>query len=177
MELSESFVLQLLARQARAFLESEISLVPTNALSPPQLIPHLQLNYITVLISLEWSPPIMFAVSLDRSLITQICRVYTADLGIAEDDLEQYLEETAADIVNIFVGNATAGLSELGRPVYLSIPVVITEGKKIGKPKEGGFLSASIDTACGKLALYCIGAKSMLDNEQKQGEQQLGVSL
>ncbi len=157
------FILQVLTECAQRILREEFSLVGAPLLLSPALIAQQQSGYVTVFIELESAQPLTFALSMERPLIERISHTYTRELGLAESELGGYLENSAADIANIIVGNATADLGITGRAVPISSPIVVTGATKISLPKKGVLLASSIETECGKLVIYCIGLHSCIE--------------
>ncbi|MCP4452980.1 MAG: chemotaxis protein CheX, partial [Planctomycetes bacterium] len=84
---------------------------------------------------------------------------------IEEDEREEYVEETAGDVINIIVGNATAALQSDGVVIQLSPPVILTEAKKIGRQKDACFYMADMKTPYGEMTVFCAGPKKLLDEQ------------
>lgn len=119
----------------------------------------IELRFLTSLLVLEGRSKLYVAFSFQRPLIEQAFRVYSEDIEVAEGEREGYMEETAGDMINIIVGNATARLPSDDTTITISPPIVITEAKSIFRHKDARFHAASLDTDYGKMDVYCISPK------------------
>ncbi len=124
----------------------------------------LELRYLTSLLVLEGSFRLYLAFSFEKPLIEHAFKVYAEDIEVSEDEWNAYMEETAGDIINIVVGNATATLR--GGPVAtLSPPVVISEARSIFRHKETQLCTVCLDTDFGKMDICCIASKEFFNEE------------
>ncbi|AGW12482.1 chemotaxis protein CheX [Megalodesulfovibrio gigas] len=154
------------AARATSFLQEEVDIDVQGCEFHLEDVLQLQLGYLTSLMSVECAQKLYLALSFDEPLILRAFERYTEDLEIDDAERSQYLEETAADLVNIIVGNATAAFSDSGAPaIQLSPPVLITQGKNIFRHKEAQFFRAMLHTEYGVLDVFCIGPKRLFDEK------------
>lgn len=108
--------------------------------------------------------PISIAViaSFDASLVRHILERDLGPGAIAEDELETYLGEAAAETTNVVLGHCTADLAEPGAPVTLSPPLVILDARSFRRPRDAVFLGLSMQTPGGRLALHFVGPAESL---------------
>ena len=157
-------LVKVVAERASSFLAEEVGIEVSGVEYHLKDVQKLDLGYLTSLMSVEGKMKLYLALSFDQPLIEQAFAAYTADLDIAADERDRYIEETAADMVNIIVGNATTFFSAPDRTaVSLSPPIIITEGKSIFRYKDARFFSATLHTTYGCLYVLCIGPKDLFD--------------
>jgi len=125
----------------------------------------LKLKYLTSIMAVEGQLHVLFAFSFDKQLINKIMQIYTAEIDTSDIAEEAYIEETAADMINLVLGNSLKCFSISGKTIQLTPPVVITEAKTIYRNKQAKFLTADIVTHKGSLQIYCIGPKVLFDSE------------
>jgi len=128
-------------------------------------IPRLKLNYLTSIMAVEGQFQVMFAFSFERELASKVTEEYVSDLGIGKEELGEYIDETAADIINIILGNTLVYFQISGKAIELTPPIVITEAKTIYRTKPAQFLTAKLCTKFGDLDICCIGPKDLFDLE------------
>lgn len=125
----------------------------------------LHLKHITSMMAVEGPFQVIFAFSFDGQLSVATTKAYTIELEPDEDVIENYLEETAADIINIVLGNVLVHFQIAGRAIELTPPIVLTEAKTIYRKKPAQFLTAELSTILGKMQVFCIGPKELFDEK------------
>jgi CheY-specific phosphatase CheX len=146
-----------------AYLADEISLpVTTNKMVIGNL-DVLELRDITTIVGTGGPVSLLIAYCFDRGLLEHLCRTLTLHLNIAPHEYELFLRETAAEMVNIVLGHATADLAEEGNDVTLSPPVVLEGGRRIHRPKKAMFATLELSTIYGILDIYFIGPPELFD--------------
>ena len=83
-------------------------------------IHRLKLKHVTALLNVGGNINMYVGVSFDEPLIEKVFDAYCEDLEIEEDERDEYIEETAGDVINIVVGNSTADLADSGMVINLS---------------------------------------------------------
>ncbi len=157
-------LIEAVANRAASFLQDEIGIVPSAIRYHLENVQKLELRHLTSLMSVEGYSPLYLAMSFDESLIEHAFAVYAKDIEYDASERDMYLEETAGDIVNIIVGNATSSIgAPPGKPVRLSPPVIITEARSIFRLKAAQFFTAGLETDHGTLEILCIGPKDLFD--------------
>ncbi len=147
------------------FLTTETDIVPQSIEHQFHDVQRLELNYLTSIMAVEGQFQVMFAFSFDRNLAVKITEAYTSELDINMDEFGEYIDETAADIINIILGNTLVHFQISGKAIELTPPIVITEAKTIYRTKPAKFLTAEISTEYGDLQICCIGPKKLFDRE------------
>ena len=123
----------------------------------------LRLRDITAVVGVGSKAGLYVVFSYDDQLIRAMMKRYTADLEISPDEEVLYVQETAADIVNIIVGNCTADLSRRPEPVSLSPPVVMVGARTISGSPGATAAALTLRLAEGRLDLAFVGPKVMFD--------------
>jgi CheY-specific phosphatase CheX len=116
----------------------------------------IHLDYLSSIITLEGHINSLFAFSYEKQLIDKLCLVFTEGLDIDEEEEDIYLEETACEIINIIIGNATAKLEKPDSILRITPPFVIKEAKNLINKKDSRFYHSIIATEHGNLNLYLI---------------------
>lgn len=93
-----------------SYLADEIGIAPKDVCHYSKEIEKLRLRDITALIALSGGIEIYLVFSFDTPVIEKICKLYTQDLGLEDDEIEEYIEETAGDMTNLIAGNILAEL-------------------------------------------------------------------
>ncbi len=128
-------------------------------------VQRLKLKYLTSIMAVEGQLHVLFAFSFDQPLINKIMQIYTADIDTSDIAQEEYIEETAADMINLVLGNSLERFSISGKTIQLTPPVVIIEAKTIYRNKQAKFLTADVITHQGSMQIYCIGPEKLFDSE------------
>lgn len=116
----------------------------------------IRLDYLSSIITLEGHINSLFAFSYEKQLIDTLCSVFTEGLEIDEEEEDVYLEETACEIINTIIGNATAKLEKPDSLLRITPPFVIKEAKNLINKKDSRFYNSIIATEQGNLNLYLI---------------------
>ena len=156
-------VMNAVTDRAKSYLLDEVEIQVSDISYLLHDVHTLELKYLTSLMSIGGNYNIYMAFSFDESLIRHITEVYTSDIEVEEDEAEIYLEETAGDVINIILGNATADLASGGTIIQLSPPVVITEAKSIARSRGAKFYTANMDSSYGRLSVFIIGPTELFD--------------
>lgn len=124
----------------------------------------LELSHLTSIMSVEGHLKFLFAFSFDKSLVCESAKVYTAELNLGDETHLDYIQEMAADIINIVLGNVLVNFEIAGKAIELTPPVVITDEKTIYRKKSAKFLTAQITTLFGCMQICCVGPKDLFDD-------------
>lgn len=158
-------IMDIITGQTATFLAEEVDITVENTSFHLEDVNRLQLKHLTSLLSVGGNINMYLVFSFDEKLMNRIFEVYTDDLEIEEDELEEYIEETAGDVINIIVGNATSALQSDGVVIQLSPPVILTEAKKIARQKDACFYMADMTTPYGEMTVFCAGPRKLLDEQ------------
>ena len=158
-----SFLMKAVTDRAVAFFLDELGIAMHYTSYNQENVQELELRYLTSLLVIEGCVKLYLAFSFDEPLIERAFDVYADGIDVAEGERDGYVRETAGDIINIVVGNATAQFAATGPAITLSPPIVISEAKSIGCHKDGQFYTASLETELGKMDIYCIAPKEFFD--------------
>lgn len=155
-------LVQAVSQQMAAFLTQEIGLEVQPAEARQGDGQRLTLGYLTSIVSVEDDISTLIACSFARDLIEQVFSVYAEGVEVAEDEREAMIEETAAEVVNVVVGNAMAKIQTPGKAMGLSPPVVLTEAKSLTRHRDTQFSSLQLQTSSGPLAMHFLCPKDAL---------------
>lgn len=125
-----------------------------------QDVSKINLDYLSSIITMGGHISSLFAFSFEKQLIDKLYHLFTAELEIAPEEEDIYLEETACEIINIVIGNSTAQLEQPGSLLNMTAPFVIKEAKNLINKKDSKFYHSVIATEVGNLNLYLILQKS-----------------
>ncbi len=128
-------------------------------------VQRLDLRHLTALMVVEGGYNTYLAFSFDEPLILTLFERYTADIEVKEEEVEEFVEETAADIINIITGNITEHLAEGDRVVRLSPPVVFTRAKRVARYKDAQFFTVDLCSEYGVMSVFCIGPHELFDSQ------------
>lgn len=158
-------LVEAVSARAASFLASEADISVTDTEFYFHDVKRLNLDALTSIISVEGHLSVLFAFSLSQALAEQINLGYTKELQPTEQELEEYLEETLADMINVILGNVLTQFQLAGEAIHLSPPVVISEAKNICRNKQAKFMTSRLNTSYGVLDVYCIGPKELFDQK------------
>ncbi|QEP42186.1 hypothetical protein D5085_02950 [Ectothiorhodospiraceae bacterium BW-2] len=68
--------------------------------------------------------------SFDTPLLQEIMQRYLAGLSYDSHEVALYLKETAKDMINELVGNATADVAQQGEALQLSLPTLLSGAER-----------------------------------------------
>ncbi|WP_085375270.1 response regulator [Magnetospirillum sp. ME-1] len=151
--------------RSRDYLQDEIGLKVSRAKPRIGNIDALQLRDMTAVVCTGGPVKLIIAFSFQRPLLEHIREILTASMDVAEEELELYLRETAAEIVNVILGHATADLAEEGNDMELSPPRVLDQEKNILRPKKATFTSIEMATNYGILDINFVGPSELFDHD------------
>jgi len=157
--------IEIVAKQTSEFLENETAINTLEIDFQFCDVQRLKLHYLTSIMAVEGPFQVIFAFSFDKELAIEITKRYTADLSITEQDFEEYMDETSADIINIILGNTLVNFQISGKSIDLTPPIAITEARTIYRTKLAKFITAKISTKYGNLQIFCVGPKELFDKK------------
>ena len=157
--------IELVGSQMLQYLETEVGINTSTISYHLYDIQRLNLNYLTSIMAVEGHLQVMFAFSFEQKLANKIMKAYTSELDICDQVTSEYIEETAADVINIVLGNTLSYFKIASNAIELTPPIVITEAKTIYRNKPAQFLTANISTISGDMQICCIGPKELFDSE------------
>jgi CheY-specific phosphatase CheX len=156
-------IMDVISNRTKLFLQNQIHLDVDHTQFYQSHVTALKLRHLTSLMSLGGNVGIYLAYSFEKELIHCIFEIYTQGIGISADEQDQYEAETAGDIINIIVGNATQNLSLVGPLITLSPPITITEAKQIIQAKNAQFFTVAMITSEGVFNIFFIAPKELFD--------------
>lgn len=160
---TKRFIEAVVARTAQ-FLQEETGISVDSTAYHFGDVKKLQLKHITSMMAVEGQFHVIFAFSFDEQLSLATTKAYTAELDLAAEEFEHYIEDTAADVINIVLGNVLVHFQISGKSIELTPPIVLSEAKTIYRKKPAEFLTAEMSTSQGHLQICCIGPKELFDN-------------
>jgi CheY-specific phosphatase CheX len=129
------------------------------------------LRSMTAIVGVGSRAGLYIAYSYDNSLIRAMTKRYTAELSIAPEEEELYVQDTASEIVNIIVGNSTADLARRGELITLSPPVLVVGACTIQGPRQTTIAALTLRYPEGALDVAFVGPQLLFDNHLKfQGD-------
>jgi CheY-specific phosphatase CheX len=162
-QITVRFIESVVERTAR-FLQEETGISVDSTAYNFDDVKKLQLKHLTSMMAVEGQIQVMFAFSFDAQLSLSTTKAYTAELGLTADELEHYIEDTAADIINIVLGNVLVHFQIAGKSIELTPPIVLSEAKTVYRKKPAQFLTAEMSTSQGELLICCIAPKELFDH-------------
>jgi len=156
-------IVDVISNCTKLFLQTEIHLTVDQTQFYQSHVTALKLRHLTSLMSLGGNIGIYLAYSFEKRLIHYIFKLYTQGIDIEPEEQDQYIAETAGDIINIIVGNATQDLSPAGPIITLSPPIIITEAKQIIRAKKAQFFTVEMITGEGVFNIFFIAPKELFD--------------
>jgi len=158
-------LMDILSARTSRFFDEELGIEAQEAEREIEDAQKLDLRSLTSIMGASGDLRLYLAYSFDEPLINRAFEVYASDIEVAEDEREAYVEETAADIINIIVGNALADYNKTGPVISLSPPIIISEAKHVMRHKSAKFSSARLATRHGDLNIHLIGPKHLFDDK------------
>ncbi|QFY88252.1 chemotaxis protein CheX [Magnetovirga frankeli] len=140
----------------QGFLSGEIGLEVRPPEPQQEDMQRLRLGYLTSIVSVEEDVSTLIACSFERGLIEQIFRIYAEGVEVADDEQEAMIEETAAEVINVVVGNAMADIQTPGKAIGLSPPVVLSEAKSLTRHRDAQFSSFRLHTSAGLMSVHFL---------------------
>ncbi|MBF0474946.1 MAG: chemotaxis protein CheX [Deltaproteobacteria bacterium] len=160
--------MKVVAERAVNFLSDDLHIEVHGIHYDQEKMQRLKLRYLTSLLTVEGSLRLYLAFSFDKALIEYAFEVYAEDIEVAEEERGRYIEETAADMINIIVGNVTGSLPSQGSAVSLSTPIVISEAKTIFRNRGELFYTARLETAHGQMDIHIVGPKDLFEDQARR---------
>lgn len=117
------------------------------------------LRDLTTLITVICKKNAYVAFSFDDSFIEAVFQEYCDELDITEEEKSEYIDETAADLINIVLGNATPYIENNGEVIHLTPPMMISEAKSFSGKKNLAFYVNTLKSAHGKMTILCATTK------------------
>ncbi len=143
-------------RRTSLFLADEANINVGNVKYDLTDVKKLQLKVLTSIITVEDDAKMTLAFTYDRELINEIFIKYSQGIEIDESEVDQFIEETAGDMINIILGNVLAEFQQTGRAFALSTPIIVNEAKSIARYKNTKFYTVELATGSGTMAIFCI---------------------
>jgi len=156
-------VVEVVVKRTVSFMREELGVAPTGVVRHGGRPESLRLRDVTAIVGVSACAGLYIAFSYDDSLIRAMMRRYTADLGVAPDEEELYVQETASDIVNVIVGNCTAELSKRSEPISLSPPMLVVGARTICGSPGTTVAALTLRFQEGLLDLAFVGPRIMFD--------------
>ena len=157
-------VVEVVVKRTVSFMGEELGVAPTGVKRHAGRPGSLELRDVTAIVGVGSRSGLYVAFSYDDGLIRAMMRRYTADLRVAPDEEELYVQETASDIVNVIVGNCTAELSKRREPISLSPPVLMVGARTISGRSGTTVATLTLEFQDGLLDLAFVGPKVMFDD-------------
>lgn len=163
-------VIELVEQHTIAFLNGELRLAPTGIDRHLHHAGHVVLRSMTAIVGVGSRSGLYIAFSYDDTLIRAMTRRYTEGLSIAPEEEELYVRESASDIVNVIIGNSTAGLARRGELVTLSPPVLMEGAKTIHGRPGTTIATLTLRFAEGALDVAFVGPRLLFDEHLNHRE-------
>lgn len=164
-------IVNFILKRAQNFLTEEVFLELVSTEITCDKTNMLNLKSITAIQGINSNIGLFIAMSFDEPIITKICDVMTEGLDIPEDERQLYVEETAGEILNIIVGNATSDFQIKGNAIKVSPPIIIKDAKNVIRHKDAYFYTANLQTDVGEISLYIVGPRDLFDQTLNNKEE------
>lgn len=96
-----------------------------------------------------------FVVSMDQQLVKAIVKNFVAG-GMAEEEVDEYIEDTLAECSNIILGNSIKLFPGIEDYVFIDSPQTMTCKYAAFRYSEMGIWTCCIDCGCGSLSVSII---------------------
>ena len=153
-----------IVKHASAYLSGEIGLTVKVGQPFSGEIKAMPIRDVMAIIGLGGPVSLMISFGFDRKLVEAMFDVSTEGLSIAEDERELYMQETAAETINVVLGQSTSDLATAGQNVTLSPPLVIENADRIHKPRGAHFTTVTISTDRGDLDVNFVAPRNLFDD-------------
>jgi CheY-specific phosphatase CheX len=142
-------------------IEAELGIAGIEAIE--RTTSKLDLHDITAIAGMGGSVGLLVAFSFQRGLLDVLYRSVTSTFTVPEDEVDLYVRETAAEIVNTILGLCTSDLQTPNQAITLSPPVIIDEARCIQRPNDAVFASMRIVTVHGAVDVGLVGPRELFD--------------
>lgn len=149
-------IIEIITDRCINYLEDEFDIKAISKKIYLYEITKIDLGYLSSIVSLEGHITSLCAFSYEKQLIDKLYTLFTDGIEIAPGEEDIYLEETACEIINTVIGNATAKLGKPDSLLKISPPFVLKEAKKLIIKKNSKFYNSIITTDQGKLNLFLV---------------------
>lgn len=149
-------IVEIIADQSIGYFEDEFKIDVISKKIFLKNISRINLDYLTSIISIKGHIDSLIAFSYEKKLIDKLFQLFTADIEVAEDEVDGYLEESACEIMNIIIGNSTKKMEISDSLLTLSPPIVLKEAKNLINKKNSEFYNSLISTEFGNMNLFLI---------------------
>jgi CheY-specific phosphatase CheX len=128
---------------------------------------------ITAIVGMGGAVSMLVAVSFEQTLLIRLFTRETEGLDIPEAERCVYVRETAAEIVNVILGNCIAALEETvngaarSARIAMSPPVVIADVDTIHRPQDAAYTNVTLKTDFGRCAISIVGPRELFDEQIK----------
>lgn len=143
-------------RLLSGYLQEEMGLEVQERLPREANVRRVRLRDVTSVISLKTEIEMFVAFSFDESLIQKVFAIYADGIEVSEEDLAEAVAETAGDICNLVVGNATAALTHRKLDIELSPPLLLREATWITRQRNGCLQPIEMEGPCGSLTVAIV---------------------
>ncbi|WP_164503676.1 chemotaxis protein CheX [Pleionea sediminis] len=145
-------------------LENEFKIAATNIRYDFNDVKQLKLNYLTSMIVIEEPMSVIFAFSFDEPLAYAVMKSYTIELDVDPSSESQYVQDSAADVINIVLGNSLTSFQIYDKAIELTPPIVLVGAKTIYRKQTATFYSSEIETEQGNMKIFCLGPQVLFDH-------------
>lgn len=152
-DISTKFIMDVIVNRTITYLKEEVNVNLKGEGIGVADTKRLDLKQLTALMTIGGNVNMNIIFSFDEDLIETIFTVYTEEIDILPEERLESLEETAGDIINIIIGNATADLTTPGQVISISPPVVLPSAKSIIRYKNTKFHGRVLHTDHGDMSL------------------------
>lgn len=158
-------IMQSALDRTRAFLGEEMDIPVLEASPSTGKLDLLALRDTTAIVGVGGSVNLLIAFSFDASLLDELTTRFTADLDVPDDQRALYVQDAAAEVVNIIAGHCTIDLEDPNVIISLSPPVIIDQAKSIRRPNQAVFACLCLGTPFGRVDIDFIGPRELFDEE------------
>lgn len=161
---SEYTFIQAVANRTVEFLRDEVHIQVKHKEFHSTNKKRLKMRYITTLLSIGGHIKMNIGFSFEKKLMDRIFDNYTSELSISNYERQEYMEETAGDLINIIVGNETVSFQQNVGSITLSPPVMLCDATSISRHKGNKFHTAILHTFYGKMVIFLYRSTNTVDS-------------
>ncbi len=155
---------QVVTQRTIDFLSEEVAIPTIGRGLHAEDVQQLNLREFNALVSVGGTINLLIVFSFAMPLMDELFVKYTSDIDVPADKHETYREATAAEVINIIVGNCTTAMLGDESLITLSPPVVFKEAKSIYRSNGANFYAITLNTKYGCMDIDFIGPKDLFDD-------------
>lgn len=150
-------ILELCIARAGECLPSETCVTVEAIHRHGALVERINLRDVTAVIAVGGPLSFLVVFSVDFLVLDTMFKNYTAGIEVADDEADEFRQETLGDSVNLIMGKVTTDIEVAGAILTVSPPIIFEGSREIRRPKKALFSAASLLAKEGSIEVSVIG--------------------